>query len=159
MVYNAEELAVYEEKAVAVGYEGVMVRSLSGEYKHGRSTAKQGILGKVKRFSDYEAVVIGFEEKMHNTNDAKTNELGRTQRSTAKEGLVGANTLGSLTVEKDGVIFNVGSGFNDAQRKEIWEHQSKYLGSLVKYKCFDVQSGYEAPRFPIFLGFRDKDDL
>lgn len=156
---DQEELDVYEQRAIDVGYEGVMIRSLSGEYKCGRSTAKQGILGKVKRFSDFEAVVLGFEEKMHNTNEAKTNELGRTERSTAKEGLVGADTLGSLTVQKGDVIFNIGSGFNDAQRKEIWENKGRYLGKLVKYKCFDVQSGYDAPRFPIFLGFRSEDDI
>ena len=156
---NSEELSLYEKSAIDVGYEGVMVRSLSGEYKYGRSTAKQGILGKVKRFSDYEALVTGFEEKMHNTNEAKTNELGRTQRSSAKEGLVGADTLGSLTVQKDGIVFNIGSGFNDEQRKEIWENQDKYIGKLAKYKCFDVQSGYDAPRFPIFLGWRHEDDV
>lgn len=159
IINSQEELNNYEQSAIDIGYEGVMIRSLSGEYKCGRSTAKQGILGKVKRFSDFEAVVLGFEEKMHNTNEAKTNELGRTERSTAKEGLVGADTLGSLTVQKDDVIFNIGSGFNDEQRKEIWENKDKYLGKLVKYKCFDVQSGYDAPRFPIFLGWRDKDDI
>ena len=72
---------------------------------------------------------------------------------------MGADTLGSLTVQKDGIVFNIGSGFNDEQRKEIWENRDKYIGKLAKYKCFDVQSGYDAPRFPIFLGWRHEDDI
>jgi DNA ligase-1 len=39
-----------------------------GTYKFGRSTVRDNILLKVKRFLDDEAVVIDIEEKMHNEN-------------------------------------------------------------------------------------------
>ena len=43
-IRNADELAAYEEKCVAAGYEGVMVRDPAGPYKCGRSTEREGWL-------------------------------------------------------------------------------------------------------------------
>lgn len=152
------ELLALESNYLNQGYEGIMVRSLSGTYKQGRSTLKDGILGKLKRFSDDEALVIGFEEKMHNTNEAKTNELGRTQRSQAQEGMVGAGTLGALVCTCRGIQFTMGSGFNDAMRDEVWQNKEKYLGKLAKFKYFAIGM-VDSYRFPIFQGFRDEEDL
>ena len=60
-------------------------RALQVRPRHGQP----GQLLKVKRFSDSEAVVVGYAEEEHNANEGFTNELGRTARSTAKAGLVG----------------------------------------------------------------------
>lgn len=157
LICNEQELLVFEQECLDNGFEGVMVRSIDGKYKQGRSTAKEGIIGKIKRFSDAEAVVIGFEEKMHNTNEAKTNELGRTQRSQAQEGMVGAGTLGALVCECKGIRFTMGSGFDDAGRAEVWANKGKYLGKLAKFKYFEIGMK-DSYRFPIFLGWRDEDD-
>lgn len=157
-INNEQELSDYEEWALEYGYEGLMVRSIHGNYKQGRSTAKEGTIGKIKRFSDDEAIVIGFEEKMHNTNEAKTNELGRTQRSQSLEGMVGADTLGALICECKGIRFTMGSGFDDIGRDEVWQNKEKYLGKLAKFKHFEVGQK-DSFRFPIFQGWRDEDDL
>lgn len=158
LVKDQEDLLRFEAGALEMGFEGVMVRSVDGEYKQGRSTLKEGIVGKLKRFSDAEAVVVGFEEKMTNTNEKRTNELGYTERSSSKEGLVGANTLGALVCECNGVRFTMGSGFDDATRKEVWNNKEKYIGKLAKFKYFAVGMK-DSFRFPIFLGWRDEDDL
>ncbi len=159
IINNESELLEFEEAALLLGYEGVMVRSINGRYKQGRSTANEGILGKIKRFTDAEATVIGFEERLHNSNEAKTNELGRTQRSQAKSGMVGMDTLGALKCISDGIEFSVGSGFNDAQRAEIWKDRfTKYLGKMIKFKYQKIGMK-DSYRMPIFLGWRDKDDL
>lgn len=157
-VYSEKELLEYEAYALNNGYEGIMVRSINGPYKQGRSTQKEGTIGKLKRFSDDEAVVTGFEEKMHNTNEAKTNELGRTQRSQSQEGMVGAGTLGALICTCKGIQFTMGSGFDDAGRAEVWANKEKYLGKLAKFKHFEVGQK-DSYRFPIFQGWRDEDDL
>lgn len=158
VVINEQELLEFESKALDLGYEGIVVRSIDGPYKQGRSTQKEGTIGKLKRFSDDEAVVIGFEEKMHNTNEAKTNELGRTQRSQAQEGMVGAGTLGALVCTCKGIQFTMGSGFDDLGRKEVWENKDKFLGKFAKFKHFEVGQK-DSFRFPIFQGWRDEDDL
>ena len=99
-IQNEQELLEFEKSAVDDGFEGIMVRSINGRYKQGRSTAKEGIIGKIKRFSDDEAVVIGFEEKMTNTNEKLKNELGYSQRSQAQEGDRKSTRLNSSHIQK-----------------------------------------------------------
>lgn len=160
IVHNKEQMASFESEALSQGWEGLIIRSLDGRYKQGRSTFKEGIIGKAKEFLDEEAVIIGFEEKLHNENVATINELGYTERSSAKDGMVGADTLGALMVssQKWGA-FKIGTGFNDEQRKEIWLNKDKYLGKLAKFKYFAIQSGYNKPRFPVWLGIRSEEDM
>lgn len=159
IVNNMEELLAFEQKALEEGYEGVMLRSLTGKYKHGRATESSQDLLKVKRFTDDEASVVGFEELMHNANEAKTNELGYTERSGHKENLVGMGTLGALCcVTKEGIPFKIGTGFDAATRKKLWEERESLVGQLVKYKHFPI-GVKEAPRLPVFLGWRDLDDI
>lgn len=154
-VYNEEQLNALEEMYLYQGFEGVMLRDPDGIYKYGRSTVKDNILLKMKRFKDDEAVIIGFEEMMTNNNPKTTNELGDSSRSSHQENMIPANTLGSLTVRsKSGIIFSIGSGFTLEERKEIWDNQTMFIGGLAKYKYFAIGE-YEKPRFPIYLGFRD----
>lgn len=148
-----EELAQIE----SLGGEGLILRSPDSVYKYGRSTQKQGWLLKVKLFEDAEFEVVGFEERMHNTNDAKTNELGYTQRGSAKDGMVPMNMLGSLILKYGDTTFKCGTGFDDALRKEIWLNQGKYLGELAKIRYMTV-GAKELPRVPSFQGFRSEDD-
>lgn len=158
-VNNMEELLAFEQKALEEGFEGVMLRSLTGKYKHGRATESSQDLLKVKRFTDDEAVVVGFEELMHNANESKLNELGYMERSGHKENLVGMDTLGALCcVTKEGIPFKIGTGFDAATRKQIWEERERLAGRLVKYKSFPI-GVKEAPRLPVFLGWRDLDDI
>ena len=159
-VNSEDEVLQYEKEFLEAGAEGVMLRSPTGPYKQGRSTLKEGYLLKVKQFSDAEAIVIGFEEKMHNANEAEVGELGQTKRSSCMENLVPMNTLGSLHVRdiETGVDFHIGTGFNDAQRKEIWESREDWLGKIVKYKSFKVGVVLK-PRFPTFIGERMQEDM
>ncbi len=160
LIENAEQLAAYEEVTVNEGYEGVMLRSLSSPYKYGRSTAREGYLLKVKRWQDSEAVVIGFEEKMHNANEATVDERGYTKRSSHQENLVPMGVLGALLVRNtNGVEFSIGTGFDDVNRKMIWDLRSSYLGANVTYKHFAVTGVKDKPRFPVFKCFRDPRDM
>ena len=149
----------YEAECLEEGYEGLILRDPNAPYKNGRSTVNEGYLLKLKRFRDDEAVIIGFEERMHNGNEAQTNELGRTKRSSHKAGKSGRGDLGALILQRpDGVQFNCGTGFDDGLRQDIWDNQRKYLNKLVKYKHFEI-GAKDLPRHPVFLGFRDKIDL
>lgn len=159
-VETAEELLKVEADYTEQGYEGIMIRDPLGVYKHGRSTLKEGILIKMKRFQDAEATVIGAEELMHNHNEATKNELGYTDRSSHKENLVNGNTLGALVVRNvsDGVEFKIGTGFTQQQRVALWQGRDSLIGKLVTYKFFPV-GVKEAPRHPVFKGFRDVRDV
>jgi len=156
---NKEELLEIEEEYLNDGYEGVIIRNFKGKYKYGRCTMKEANAFKLKRFEDAEATIVGFEEEMHNGNEAETNELGRTKRSTSKAGLRGKGTLGALVCRtSDGVEFNIGSGFDSDDRTNFWRDQEQLKGAIVKYKHFPI-GVKDKPRHPIFLGFRDKIDM
>ena len=162
-VQNAEELSELEVAWLAEGNEGLMVRSINGRFKEGRSTVKEGILLKVKRFSDAESRIIGVFEEMENTNEAKTNALGRTERSTEKAGKIGKGTLGGFSVvgvggTYDGVEFSIGCGFTKQQREDLWTERKGLVGKLVVFKYFPTGSD-ERPRFPVWKGMRDRRDV
>lgn len=159
-INDAEELLAYEAQCLADGYEGVMIRDPHGPYKNGRSTEREGWLLKLKRFSDSEAEVLDAYEQQHNDNEATRNALGRTERSTAQEGMVGAGVLGGLTVRDihTGVEFGIGTGFNAPDREKLWPQRKRLVGLVIKYKFFPSGSKNK-PRFPVFLGWRDRRDL
>jgi len=152
---SESELLSYEKQCLSQGYEGIMLRTGDGPYKFGRSTEREGWLLKLKRFDDSEAIVLGFECKYSNQNEADEDAFGHTKRSSCKDGLVAMDTLGKLIVKDihSDIEFGLGTGFDDAQRSNIWRNQAKYLGKIAKYK-FQACGVKEKPRFPVFLGWR-----
>lgn len=158
LINNLEELNAYEEECVAQGYEGIMIRDPQGKYKHGRSTTKEGGLLKIKRFEDDEAVVTGVEELMTNNNEQELDNLGHKVRSSKKEGMVPAGKLGALIVKhKTFGEFKIGSGFTEDARIKLWRERDELKGRLAKFK-YQPSGVKDKPRFPVFLGFRNKID-
>lgn len=159
-VLNESELLIVENNALEAGYEGLMLRSPDGPYREGRSTAREGYLFKIKRFMDSEAEILDTFEEMENTNEAGVDELGHTERSSSKSGMVGKGTLGGFQVRdlKTRVAFRIGGGLTAEQRANLWAIRAELPGQIVKYKYFPV-GVKDKPRFPVFLGFRDKADM
>ena len=159
LVSTAEDLNLYEERMLEQGYEGLILRNPDALYKQGRSTLKESGMLKLKRFLDAEAEIIGYEELMHNQNPATVNELGMTSRTTHKANLSGGQKLGALVCRTpEGVEFRIGTGFTDTQRCKYWHYREKLIGETVKYKYFPIGIK-EAPRHPVFLGFREDWDM
>ncbi|AVI68336.1 hypothetical protein CKQ84_22245 [Shewanella sp. WE21] len=138
-VRNIEALEAYEAAMLAQGYEGVMIRSATGQYKQGRSTISEGILLKLKRFADDEFEIIGFEER--------TNSSG-----------IGYSDLGALILKHQNGQFNCGTGFSAKERQQIWNDKAQYLGKIAKVKHFE-SGAKDLPRFPVWLGLRDPLDM
>ena len=157
LIHTAKELEAFRDKCIADGYEGAMIRSPSSPYKCGRSSLLEGYLLKLKLFDDDEGLIIGFTEQMENTNKAEKDAFGNTERSSKKAGLVAKNTLGALEVKdlKTGVTFGIGTGFDDEQRKYIWENQKKFRGKIIEYTHQGLGVN-NAPRFP--AAKKDKKD-
>ena len=151
---NPEEVIINEEDAVSRGYEGLILRSLDGRYKNGRSTFKEGLLLKFKRREDAEATIIGFEALQRNQNEQVLDAFGYAKRSAHKAGKVADDLLGALIVEHPTWgQFAVGSGFDDSTRVEIWQNQDKYRGRQVSF-TYTPRGMKDKPRFPIFKGIR-----
>lgn len=159
-VNGYEHLLELEADYLQQGYEGVMLRDPNGPYKQNRSTLREGILLKVKRFQDSEAVVLDYELLNRNLNEQTKDERGYSKRSTSQDGKVADDLIGSLLVRDcvSGIDFNIGSGFTDIQRRALYADRANLKGRIVKYKSFSI-GVKEKPRFPIFLGFRSPLDM
>lgn len=158
LVTSPEELLEAEQEYLDQGYEGAMIRSVDGPYKCGRSTAKEGYLLKMKRFLDAEAEIVGYEELEHNQNALQKDALGHAKRSSAKAGKTLGGVLGNLLCRTpEGVDFSIGGGFTADDRIRLWAERETLVGKLAKYKYFPTGSK-TAPRFPTFIGIRDRRD-
>jgi len=168
-IKTIDELDAYEAEQLALGYEGVMVRHPDGTYKQGRSTVREGGLLKVKRFTDAEAIIVGFEEEMKNNNAKVTNELGRSKRSSHAAGKSGKGTLGAFVCKRlfigakghlteSDYTFNIGTGMSADFRATAWANRETFLGNIVKFKHFE-HGVVDAPRHPVFIGLRDARDM
>lgn len=160
LAHNPEQILAFEAEQVGLGYEGIMLRHPEGRYKYGRSTTNEGWLLKLKQFEDSEAVIDGSVELMHNANEKTLVANGKAKRNTQRSGLVGRNMLGAVLVRDihTGIAFSIGSGFNERERRELWQNRSSLVGRVVKYQFFPTGSK-QKPRFPTFKGFRDPADL
>lgn len=161
LIETMDDLEKYEAEQLALGFEGVMLRDPMGRYKFGRSTVKENILLKVKRYQHDEAVVVGFVEMMHNENEAFENELGRTARASNAENLVPSGMLGSLICSSPDwpETFDVSaSSMTLAERKHYWENREQLRGRLTRYKHFS-HGAKDRPRHPVWAGWRDEWDM
>lgn len=166
IIKDIEEFTDYAHENIRAGYEGTMIRSPQGPYKNGRSTRLQGWLLKYKEWADAEGTLVGIEEKMHNANEDIKDNFGYAKRTSHKANLVPTGTMGALVLETEWGELRVGTGFDDAQRKEIWDSMqwselegryiTPYFGKLVtfKYQSFGM---LEKPRFPVFMRFREQE--
>lgn len=155
-----QEAVEYYESCLGKGLEGAIFRA-NKPYKQGRSTAKSQETLRMKPQPDSEAVVIGFIEAQQNNNEAKVNELGRTERSSHKENKTGKGMLGSfLCVDsKTGNEITVGAGkLSHSERTLVWEMQEHYVGKIVKYRSM-TGGVKDKPRFPRFIDWRELSDM
>ena len=171
---SIEELLEWEEDFLDAGYEGIIIRDPNGKAKQGRSTVREGILLRVKRFIEEEAVVVNLVEGQHNGNEATVNELGRTARSSHQDNMVPNGLVGSLTCRvikdiydptgdkklllKAGQEITVSPGKMDhSDRKYYWENRGLLIGETIKFKFFP-KGHKDKPRFPVFVCVRPESD-
>ena len=116
------------DKFVSEGYEGAMVKNIDAPYLFGRGYEVM----KLKAFYDADLNIEGFVE------------------GTGKH----EGKLGSVLVTYEGVQVQVGSGFNDALREQIWSDQESFLGRVIEVRYQEVTEN-GALRFPTFKCFRN----
>ena len=118
------------------GGEGVMLRAPGSPYVAKRTN----LLLKLKESIDAEAVIIAYEEGI--------------KKNVGKVGALRCDFV--VKGKKSGVIFNIGTGFTDAQREGIWNDKSKHylpIGTLVSFTYMEL-SRDGVPRLPRYRGIR-----
>jgi len=140
---NKDELLKARDDFIAQGFEGCMYRSFDGDYKHGR---RSNDLLKMKYTKEIEGKVIGYVE---GTGKYK-GTLGaiRVEISTAK--IDYEQRQDSVNI----ISIEVGTGFTDNRRHNIWKSRSEYLNAVVTIK-YQEETKDGLLRFPVFKEFRD----
>jgi DNA ligase-1 len=157
VIHTLSELTAYEEEMLKAGFEGVMIRRPDGPYKNGRSTPTDGLLRKMKRFRDGEAMVLGIEEGTTNLNPSTLDDLGYSTRSTHAANMLGAQRVGTIlgrdcNTSQD---LRISPGkMTHADRQKYFQMPHMIIGRIVKYKTFDY-GAIDAPRFTTFQAFTD----
>jgi ATP-dependent DNA ligase len=135
-VDTIEEVNEQLEEALSDGWEGLVIADGDAPYACKRSTAWV----KIKVFQSAEFTITGF--------------IKGTGKHT---GRLGAITVKGMFGARE-VITEVGSGFSDAEREEIWKNQKQWLGRTVEVKFFESTKDGSL-RFPTFLRHRDDLDV
>ena len=130
-----EKFKAINARAIAGGYEGIMIKDPNAPYECKRSVAWL----KLKPFIEVSLEVVDVEE-------GTGKNVGR---------------LGAFVCEgvDDGksIRVNVGSGFTDDNRISYWDSRSNIPGNIVEVRADAItqnQDGSYSLRFPRFLRFR-----
>ena len=162
MILNLTEMYEFEKYAVDEGFEGIMLRDPLGRYKYGRSTVKENLLLKVKRFISEEATIIALEERMENLNESVPDAFGRARKAISKDMLAPTGMVGAFVMEspKWPTSFRVSASTLRPMReqKRAWENPNDYLLQLGRFKYFP-HGVVDVPRHGVFEAIRGKEDL
>jgi DNA ligase-1 len=132
-----KQFADYNRLCIDKGFEGIMVKPITGIYECKRSS----LWLKVKPFIEVSLKVVDTEEG-----------TGRN-----------AGKLGALVVEGTDmdkfIKTNVGSGLTDTDRETFWEAKAKLIGQIVEVRADAITQNQDTDnewslRFPRFLRFR-----
>lgn len=162
---DKNQILIEETEAIEQGFEGLMLKNPQGYYKQGRATLNEGIIWKLKRFEDSEALVVGMEEEMENSNPIEQNELGHNYRSKSLQNMTPKGTMGKLICRDirhpEYEQFEIGTGFTRRDREWWWQRRDNINPNttfIVKYK-FQKFGMKNKPRQPVFIGLRNSVDI
>lgn len=173
MVRNRAELDKILAKTYNEGYEGGIIRNPTALAKEGRPDKLQQLM-RFKPWSDAEMLVTGVTEGNSNENEAMTNSLGRTERSSSQEGMVPNGRIGSiqgimladffnpLTKElmfPKGLPITVSKGeMTNEEAQYYFENQSEIVNHVVKFKHM-THGVKDLPRFGGYISHRMIEDM
>lgn len=123
-----KDIMEYYNKIIAQGYEGIMIKDLNSGYECKRSKSWL----KVKPINDMDCKILDVLEG-----------TGKNKGS-----------FGSfLVAQENGKLAQIGIGFSDKQREEIWKNKKQYKSRCVEAKYQELTKD-GIMRFPVFVKFR-----
>lgn len=174
--YEVRNRTELEERLAAVfdaGYEGGILRNPHTPPKEGRPNKNQQLM-RFKPWSDSEMLVTGFTEGNSNENEATINSLGRTERSSAQDGLVPNGMVGSIQgimladffdpyakqlLFRKGLPITISTGeMTNTEAKHYFKHPEELVGHIVKFKHM-THGVKDLPRFGGYISHRMPQDM
>ena len=125
---NYDSIKALHDEYVSVGYEGAMIKLVNKPYKFGRGPEVM----KLKAFHD---VDLKIEDLLEGTGKY-------------------SGKLGAVKVSYEGVEVQVGSGFSDEVRTQMWEDKQSFVGRMIEVRYQEVTPDGSL-RFPTFVCFRN----
>jgi DNA ligase-1 len=165
LIKSLGELKLYYVKALALGYEGLILKAPDEDYKFGRSTINGGQALKWKEFDFIKCRITGVKQGMKNTNEKTRDAVGKAKRSSAKAGKVPVEEVGGFEVvcEDDTSAFNgkqfrCGPGnLKDDELQNLWAIAHLLPGRLIRVKV-QKSGAMDLPRFPGFNAWVSEND-
>lgn len=167
-----EEILTFENMLLEKDHEAIIIRNPYLSYKEGMSS-KEGELLRLKRYISEEAIIEEIIPAFKNLNEAKTNALGRKERSNTLSGKEPKEEIGKLlcrTVKdiydpwskrliiKKGSLCVVAPG-NMTKKEKIDLYRNKEIlkGEMISFKSFP-KGTKDKPRYATFSHFVPKFD-
>lgn len=133
-VHSFDEVEMCIDKALADGFEGVMLRNPNMLYDNGRSSN----LIKYKKFQDAEYKIIDIFDGVGNAQGLASSILCETESGeTFSAGL--------------------GKGFDETAKRRMFEEKDSYIGKMATIVFQDLTPDKQVPRFPKFKCVRSND--
>lgn len=131
LVTSNDEVFYYHDKFVGDGYEGAMVRNLTGPYSVDKRSYD---LLKYKKFDEDEFKIVGAEQNRGTQSDQCT----------------------LICETKAGHRFGVKPKGDESEREWYWENHQNLIGQMMTVRYFGFTTSNESvPRFPIGICLRD----
>ena len=133
LIQSDDDLQARMDHATQMGWEGLMLRK-DAQYQGKRSSD----IMKVKKFHDAEYVVIGTENAV--------NRVIVEGREVEEE------MMRNVIIEHKGNRVQVGSGFNQEQKRYYYQHPEQIIGKTITVQYFEEttdQNGQHSLRFPV----------
>ena len=126
---SPQEVQELAADAFSRGLEGVMVKTMDGDYRIGKRSVQ---VLKVKKHDTLDLPVFGVEE------------------GTGKY----VGMLGALVVRHNGKRICVGTGFTDEQRALFWQDRAEIVGMTAEVGFMEITAAGSL-RHPSFIRFRE----
>lgn len=166
-VHSLDEILEFEHKVLAKDHEAIIIRNPFLPYREGTST-KEGELLRLKRYISEEAIILEVGAAYTNTNEAETNALGYSERSSKLAGKVAKEEVGKLLCQlvKDvydpwsqRLLFKKGSlcivapgNMSKDEKIALYKDKEQLKGKMIAFKSFP-KGTKDKPRFATFQYF------
>jgi DNA ligase 1 len=159
IVSTPEEARRMFEEAIALGFEGLILKDPNSLYKYGRITTKSGDGYKFKPYQTWDAKIIGVEQatEVDPKAEKKITELGYSKTSRKKGDRIPIEKASAFRVMYEDKELKVSIAMTDEEKEKVWREKDSYIGKYIEYKGMLVGSK-DVPRHPVYVRMRpDKD--